>query len=62
MVLTALAYTFLESARQRLEDGQMLSIGVVREAVTEVVVFMLFALGERFASRAAAFIRDPLKL
>lgn len=40
----------------------MLSIGAVREAVTEVVVFMLFALREKFATRAAAFIRDPPKI
>ena len=62
MALTALAYTFLEAERQRAEDGVMLSIGAIRESVTEVVVFMLLALGERFASRAAAFFRDPPKL
>ena len=62
MALTALAYTVLEGERQRSGDGQLLSIGAIREAVTEVVVFMLFALGERLASRAAAFLRDPPKL
>lgn len=62
MALTALAYTFLETERQRATVDPMLSIGAVREAVTEVVVFMLFALGEKFATRAAAFIRDPPKL
>ena len=62
MALTALAYTFLEHERRRAKVDPMLSIGAVREAVTEVVVFMLFALGERFAQRAAAFIRDPPKL
>ncbi|HEX6810706.1 MAG TPA: IS701 family transposase [Planctomycetota bacterium] len=62
MALTALAYTFIEAERQRAKADPMLSIGAVREAVTEVVVFMLFALGERFATRAAAFIRDPPKL
>jgi SRSO17 transposase len=62
MALTALAYTFLETERQRAKADLMLSIGAVREAVTEVVVFMLFALGEQFATRAAAFIRDPPKL
>jgi len=62
MALTALAYTFLETERQRSAADCPLTIGAVREAVTEVVVFMLFALGERFASRAAAFIRDPPKL
>jgi SRSO17 transposase len=61
IALTALAYTFLETERQRTKGDPMLSIGAVREAVTEVVVFMLFALGERFATRAAAFIRDPPK-
>lgn len=62
MALTALAYTFLEAERHRSSGRPMLTIGAVREAVTEVVVFMLFALGERFATRAAAFIRDPPKL
>ena len=62
MALTALAYAFLEAERQRSSTESMLTIGAVREAVTEVVVFMLFALGERFATRAAAFIRDPPKL
>jgi SRSO17 transposase len=62
MALTALAYTFLEHERRRARVDPMLSIGAVREAVTEVVVFMLFALGEQFAQRAAAFIRDPPKL
>lgn len=59
MVLTALAYTFLEHERQRSRSTCPMTIGAVREAVTEVIVFMLFALGERFAARAAAFIRDP---
>ena len=62
IALTALAYTFLEIERQRTKGDSMLSIGAVREAVTEVVVFMLFALGEKFATRAAAFIRDPPKI
>jgi SRSO17 transposase len=62
MALTALAYAFLEHERRRSKVDPMLSIGAVREAVTEVVVFMLFALGEQFARRAAAFIRDPPKL
>lgn len=62
MALTALAYTFLEHERQRSRATCPMTIGAVREAVTEVVVFMLFALGDRFAARAAAFIRDPPKL
>jgi SRSO17 transposase len=62
MALTALAYTFLEMERRRSPADCPLTIGAVREAVTEVVVFMLFALGEKFAKRAAAFIRDPPKL
>jgi SRSO17 transposase len=62
IALTAIAYTFLETERQRTRGDPMLSIGAIREAVTEVVVFMLFALGEKFAKRAAAFIRDPPKI
>ena len=62
MALTALAYTFLERERQRSRATCPMTIVAVREAVTEVVVFMLFALGERFAARAAALIRDPPRL
>jgi len=62
MALTAIAFTFLESERQRKANDGLLSIGAIREAVTEVVVLMLFALGEKFATRAAAFIRDPPRL
>lgn len=62
LALTALAYSFLETERQRPRATSGLSIGATREAVTEVVVFMLFALGEAYATRAAAFIRDPPKL
>jgi SRSO17 transposase len=62
LALTALAYSFLETERQRPRATPSLTIGATREAVTEVVVFMLFALGEAYAARAAAFIRDPPKL
>jgi hypothetical protein len=48
MALTALAYALPESERQPSKDGQLLSIGAAREAVTEVIVFMRFALGNRF--------------
>ena len=59
MVLTALAYTFLEHERRRSKEDKLPSIKATREAVTEVVVIMLFASGEKFAKRTAAFIRDP---
>ncbi len=60
IALTALAYTFLETERQRAHTTHQLpSIGAVRESVTEMVVVMLFALGENFAKRTAQFIRDP---
>jgi SRSO17 transposase len=60
IALTALAYTFLETERQRAHlQGQLPSIGAIRESVTEMVVVMLFALGENFAKRTAQFIRDP---
>jgi SRSO17 transposase len=62
MALTALAYNFLELERQRSKGSSQLTIGAVREAVTEVVVMMLFALGEKFAMRTAALIRDPPNL
>ena len=55
------AYTFLETELQRTKGDSILSIGAVREAVTEVVAFMLFAMGQRFAQRArnACPIVDP---
>ena len=60
IALTALAYTFLETERQRARLKELLpSIGAIRESVTEMVVVMLFALGEKFAKRTAQFIRDP---
>jgi len=62
MALTALAYTFLEHERRRSKDDNRPSIRAVREAVTEVVVFMLLASGEDYAKRALKFIRDPPKL
>jgi SRSO17 transposase len=62
IALTALAYTFLESERQRSNVDAMLSIGAIREAVTEIVVMMLFTIGEDFAKRTLAFIRDPPRI
>ena len=62
MALTALAYSFLETERHRKNALPGLTIGATREAVTEVVVFMLFELGEAYAARAAAFIRDHPKV
>jgi SRSO17 transposase len=62
LALTALAYTFLEHERRRSKAGKLPSIRATREAVTEVVVFMLLASGEAYAKRALKFIRDPPKL
>ena len=62
LALTALAYTFLEHERRRSKTDKLPSIKATREAVTEVVVFMLLASGETYAKRALKFIRDPPKL
>jgi SRSO17 transposase len=61
LVLTSIAYSFLERERRRTQSP-LPSIGAVREAVTEVVVMMLFASGERFARRTLRFIRDPPRI
>ncbi len=59
LALTALAYAFLERERRRSRATPPPSIRAIRETVTEVVVMMLFASGERFAKRTLQFIRDP---
>ena len=59
LVLTALAYTFLQLERRRSRASVLPSLNAVRRSVTEIVVAMLFATGERFAKMVAEFARDP---
>ncbi len=57
LVLTALAYTFLQHERCRA-TGNLPSITAFRESITEVIVVLLFASGEEFAKRTARYIRN----
>lgn len=59
LVLTALAYTFLQLERRRSRALALPSLNAVRRSVTEIVVAMLFATGERFAKMVTDFARDP---
>lgn len=60
LVLTALAYTFLQLERRRGPEAEQLpSLAAVRRSVTEILTAMLFTLGERFASLVAQLQRDP---
>jgi SRSO17 transposase len=62
VVLTALAYTFLQLERRRSRATELPSLNAVRRSVTEIVVAMLFACRERFANMVASFARDPPSL
>jgi len=59
LVLTALAYIFLQIERRRSRTTTLPSLNAVRRSVTEIVVAMLFACRERFAKMVANFARDP---
>src|SRR4030095_4139312 len=49
LVLTCLAYAFLQLERRRSRAATLPSLNAVRRAVTEIIVAMLFATGDRFA-------------
>jgi hypothetical protein len=59
LVLTALAYVFLQAERKRSRAGKLPSLNVIRRSVTEILTAMLFTLGERFATLVAELARDP---
>jgi len=59
LVLTALAYSFLQLERRRSRAATLPSLNAVRRAVTEIIVAMLFATGDRFAKLVSSFARDP---
>jgi SRSO17 transposase len=62
LVLTTLAYSFLLLERRRSRAAALPSLNAVRRGVTEIVVAMLFATGDRFAKMVAEFARDPPQL
>lgn len=61
LVLTALAYHFLQSERRRNKQSTLPSLNAVRRSVTEILTAMLFTLGERFASIVLELARSPPK-
>lgn len=62
LVLTALAYSFLQLERRRSRQHPIPSLPEIRSCITEVVTMMLFAARERFAAGVLSFIRDPPRL
>jgi SRSO17 transposase len=59
LVLTVLAYSFLQLERRRNRAAVLPSLNAVRRSVTEIVVALLFATGDRFAKMVTEFARDP---
>lgn len=59
LVLTALAYVFLQLERGRKRSSKLPSLNSIRRSVTEIITAMLFTMGERFASLVAELARDP---
>ena len=59
LVLTALAFTFLELERRRSRAQQLPTLNKLRWLVTEIVTAQLFASEERLSRMVADFIRDP---
>jgi len=59
LVLTALAYVFLQLERRRKRSEPLPSLNSIRRSVTEILTAMLFALGERFAALVTELARDP---
>ncbi len=62
LLLTALAYSFLQLERRRSRATILPSLNAVRRSVTDIVVAMLFATGDRFAKMVREFARDPPRL
>ncbi len=59
LVLTSLAYTFLETERRRSRAGEVPSLNSIRRSLTEILTMVLFALGDRSSKLILQFIRDP---
>ncbi len=59
VVLTAIAYTFLQLERRRSRAAKTPSLSAVRRSVTEIVTATLFLSNERFAKIVADIIRAP---
>jgi SRSO17 transposase len=59
LVLTAIAYSFLQLERRRSRAAMLPSLNAIRRSVTEIIVALLFATGDRFATMVTEFARDP---
>ncbi len=59
LVLTAMAYTFLEHERRRSRAAEVPTLNSLRRSVTEILTMLLFALGERSSRIILQFMRDP---
>ena len=59
LVLTAMAFTFLQLERQRSRAQQLPTLNALRQSVTELVTAQLFASEESFSRLIAEFVRDP---
>ena len=59
LVLTALAFTFLELERRRSKAQALPTLNKLRQLVTEIVTAQLFASEERLSRMIADFARDP---
>jgi SRSO17 transposase len=62
LVLTAIAYSFLQLERRRSRAAALPSLNSIRRTVTEIIVALLFATGERFATMVSEFARDPPRI
>lgn len=59
LVLTTLAYVFLQLERRRKRSEPLPSLNSIRRSVTEILTAMLFRYGERFAALVTELGRDP---
>ena len=59
IVLTAVAYMFLQLERRRSRATKLPTLNAVRRSVTEIVTAMLFASNERFSKIITELVRAP---
>jgi len=59
LVLTAMAYTFLQLERQRSRAKKPPTLNALRMSLTELVTAQLFASDEKFSRLVTEFVRNP---
>jgi SRSO17 transposase len=62
LVLTALAFFFLEKERRRHRSKPLPTLNAMRRLVTDIVIAIQFATGERFTAMVKDFARSPPNL